>query len=100
MPLRVISLFTYRRSGGGWTADQLGVLRFVRALKKRPLGGHGVVLVNAERRTIKPMNASSAFDWFAEMVLPLLRHELGTLRLALVPVPDSDCIDDSKPSRT
>src|SRR5579863_4065251 len=96
MPLRTISLFTYRTGGGGWTASQLGVLLFVHALKKRGLDGTADVVVKSgePKRRLGARNASDAFDWFAEMVVPLLRKELSTTQIVLVPVPDSGCIDD------
>src|SRR5580700_12062924 len=73
MPLRTISLFTYRTKGGGWTAAQLGVLEFVHALKKQDLEGTARVLVKSGEATrrLAAQNAGDAFDWFAEMVVPL-----------------------------
>jgi hypothetical protein len=93
MPIRSISFFTYRTRGSDWSAPQLGVLRFIRALKQRDLGGCGDVLVNGRepKRRLMQQNATVAFDWFAEMAVPLLREELGTLRVALVPIPNCDC---------
>jgi hypothetical protein len=102
MPLRTISLFTYRTHGGGWTAAQLGVLGFVHALKKKELEGTAHVLVKAGEagRRLAPYNASDAFDWFAEMVVPVLRQELATTRVVLVPIPDCGCTEDVIESRT
>jgi hypothetical protein len=102
MPLRTISLFTYRTKGRGWTAAQLGVLGFVQALKKRDLEGTARVLVKAgeAERRLAARNATDAFDWFAEMVVPLLREELATTRVVLVPVPDCGCTEDVIESRT
>jgi hypothetical protein len=102
MPLRTISLFTYRTKGGGWTAAQLGVLGFVHALKKKDLEGTAHVRVKAgeaTRRLAAP-NASDAFDWFAEMVVPLLGEELATTKVVLVPVPDCGCTEDAIEART
>jgi hypothetical protein len=102
MPLRTISLFTYRTKGGGWTASQLGVLRFVQALKKKDLDGSAEVLIKGvePKRRLTAQNASDAFDWFAEMVVPLLREELATTRVVLVPIPDCSCTEDVTASRT
>src|SRR5580693_2579236 len=102
MPLRTISLFTYRTKGGGWTAAQLGVLEFVHALKKQDLEGTARILVKGGEATrrLAAQNASDAFDWFAEMVVPLLRDELATTRVVLVPVPDCGCTEDVIESRT
>jgi hypothetical protein len=102
MPLRTISLFSYRTKGGGWTASQLGVLMFVDALKKRVLSGTADVLINGgePQRRLGAQNAGDAFDWFAEMVVPLLREELATTRVVLVPIPDCGCTEDVVESRT
>jgi hypothetical protein len=102
MGLRTISLFTYRTKGGGWTAEQLGVLRFVHALKRRDLGGTADVLLQRgqPKRRLEEQNAGEAFDWFAEMVVPVLRDELATTRVVLVPVPDCGCTEDVVESRT
>jgi hypothetical protein len=102
MGLRTISLFTYRTKGGGWTAEQLGVLRFVHALKRRDPGGTADVLLKRgqPKRRLGEENASEAFDWFAEMVIPVLRDELATTRVVLVPIPDSGCTEDVVESRT
>jgi hypothetical protein len=102
MPLRTISLFTYRTKGGGWTAAQLGVLEFVHALKKQDLEGTARVLVKGGEATrrLAAQNASDAFDWFAEMVVPLLREELATTKVVLVPIPDCGCTEDVIESRT
>src|SRR5580704_16324657 len=102
MPLRTISLFTYRTKGGGWTAAQLGVLEFVHALKKQDLEGTARVLVKGGEATrrLAAQNASDAFDWFAEMVVPLLREELATTKVVLVPIPDCGCTEDGIESRT
>ena len=103
----MISFFTYRTSGGGWTPAQVGVLRFVRAIKKQPLavrpGGPdtGYVLVNGTepKRLFRP-NAAAVFDWFAEMAVRWIKEELGTPRIALVPVPNSDGVQHDVPART
>jgi hypothetical protein len=103
MALRTISLFTYRTKGGGWTAAQLGVLRFVQALKKQDLCGTADLCLDSGqqgRRRLSAENAGDAFDWFAEMVVPLLREELGTTQVVLVPVPDCGCTEDVIHSRT
>jgi hypothetical protein len=102
MPLRTISLFTYRTKGGGWTASQLGVLRFVQALKKQDLDGTAEVLVKGgePKRALAAQNAHDAFEWFADMVVPLLRQELATTRVVLVPVPDCGCTEELLESRT
>src|SRR6185436_14700273 len=65
LPIRSISFFTYRTRGGGWTPAQVGVYRFVRAIKKEPLAARpggpdtGYVLVNGTepKRLIRPKNA-------------------------------------------
>jgi hypothetical protein len=102
MGLRTISLFTYRTKGGGWTAEQLGVLRFVHALKRRDLGGTADVLLQRgqPKRRLAEQNAGDAFDWFAEMVVAVLRDELATTRVVLVPIPDCGCTEDVVESRT
>jgi hypothetical protein len=102
MGLRTISLFTYRTKGAGWTSEQLGVLRFVNALKRRDLDGTADVLIRAgqPKRRLEAQNASEAFDWFAEMVVPVLREELATTRVVLVPIPDCGCTEEVAESRT
>jgi hypothetical protein len=102
MPLRTISLFTYRTKGGNWTASQLGVLKFVDALKNKELDGSADVLIKGgePKRRLTSQNAGDAFDWFAEMVVPLLRQELATTRVVLVPIPNCDCTEDVTASRT
>lgn len=108
MPIRSISFFTYRTSGGGWTPAQVGVLRFVRAIKQQSLAVRpdgpdtGYVLVNGiePKRLLRPTNAAEAFDWFAEMATHWIQQELGTSRIALVPIPNSDCVQHAVPART
>jgi hypothetical protein len=108
MPIRSVSFYTYRTSGRGWTAPQIGVLRFVRAIKKQPLaakpGGpdSGYLLVNGTepKRLLRPKNANEAFDWYAEMATKWIRTELGTMRVVLVPIPNSDCTQLVAASRT
>jgi hypothetical protein len=107
MPIRSISFYTYRTSGGGWTHSQIGVLRFVRAIKNQPLSNNGssdvgYLLVNGVQplRLLRQRNASDALDWFAEMAITSIRTELSTTRVALVPIPNSDCIQTVQVSRT
>jgi hypothetical protein len=102
MPIRSISFFTYRSSGGGWTQPQLGVLRFVRAIKDEALGGDGYVLINdtEPKRFLQESNAADAFDWFAEMALRHISKELCTTNVSLVPIPDSGCTENMATSRT
>ena len=102
MPIRSIAFFTYRTSGGGWTQPQLGVLRFVRAIKKQTLGGDGQILINNKepKRLLRQSNSKDAFDWFAEMAVQRIRRELGTLRVVLVPIPNCDCVQGTPSSRT
>jgi hypothetical protein len=109
MPIRLISFYTYRSKGlGDWTDPEVGVLRFVRAIKHEPLANApdkpdlGYVLVNGlePKRELRQDNANDAFDWFGEMAVHWIRRELGTLGVALVPVPDSGCIQGIVASRT
>jgi hypothetical protein len=109
MPIRTICFYTYRSNHNrGWTDPELGVLRFVRAIKQEPLAtkpGHddfGAVLVNGTgpKRELRQTNASDAFDWFAEMAVKRITQELGTLKVALVPIPDSACTKGVAAART
>jgi hypothetical protein len=107
MPIRCITFFTYRTDGGEWTPAQIGVLRFVRAIKNEPLAQRGTsdsgyVLVNGvePKRLLRQQNAHEALEWFAEMAVPRIRKELGTMRSVLVPIPNADCAMGERESRT
>jgi hypothetical protein len=101
MPVRTVSLYTYRTKGSGWTAAQLGVLRFVRALKKEPdLGGRQDIRVNGAVRSLGDENRRDAFEWFGEMAIRVLQDELTTTCVVLVPIPDCQSTLDIIACRT
>jgi hypothetical protein len=109
MPIRTICFYTYRSNHNrGWTDPELGVLRFVRAIKQEPLAtkpgqdDFGAVLVHGTepKRELRQTNAADAFDWFAEMAVERIKRELGTLKVALVPIPNSACTKDVAAART
>jgi hypothetical protein len=109
MPIRTICFYTYRsKHDRGWTDPELGVLRFVRAIKQEPLATEpgqddfGAVLVNGTepKRELRQANAGDAFDWFAEMAVERIQEELGTLKVALVPIPHSACTQGVAAPRT
>jgi len=52
MSLRAVTFFTYRTQGGSrpWSNDELGVLRFVEALKGKTLKNRQTVKINGESR--------------------------------------------------
>jgi hypothetical protein len=100
MPIRTVSLFTYRTNGRDWTPAQIAVLRFVRALKGENVGDRRDVCVNGAARSLGDENADEAFEWFGEMAVRVLEEELETTRVVLVPVPDSASALDVARSRT
>jgi hypothetical protein len=89
VPLRTVSLFSYRTQGLDWNAAQIAVLRFVRALKGERVGDRRSLPVNGNARSLGDENADEAFGWFGEMARAVLLDELGVTTVALVPVPDS-----------
>src|SRR5258708_20103424 len=100
MPIRTICFYTYRsKHDREWTGPELGVLRFVRAIKQEPLAttpgqdDFGAVLVNSTepKRELRQTNAGDAFGWFAEMAVERLERALATLNALLLPIPNSAC---------
>jgi hypothetical protein len=89
LPIKTVSLFTYRTHGWNWSSAEISVLRFVRALKGESVGDRRHVLVNGVLRSLGDENADEAFGWFGEMTIGVLEDELGTTSVVLVPVPDS-----------
>jgi hypothetical protein len=89
MPIKAISLYTYRTRGAEWTAPQLAVLRFKEALKGEPIGKTEMLRVGDDDRPMGPENRADAFKYFGEMATEVIARELGTLRVVLVPIPDS-----------
>ena len=100
VPIRTISLFTYRTHGRDWTASQIAVLHFVRALKGEGIGDRRNVLVNGVARSLGDENADEALGWFGEMAAAVLIDELGTTDVVLVPVPDSASASEVTKCRT
>jgi hypothetical protein len=91
VPIKTVSLFTYRTGGGTtlWTPPQLGVLRFKEALKGEAVGAASSIRVCGRMCEMGPKNRAQAFEYFGEMALEVLEDELATSRVILVPVPDS-----------
>lgn len=103
--IREVSLFSYRSYRGrrDWSQAELGVLRFVRAIKCRPvsaIGGPAPLRVKGKTHQIGSANPDDAFEWFGELAHDVLVAELGTTRVVLVPVPNSDCTRSQTPART
>lgn len=107
MPIREVSLFAYRSylkdRNRPWSDAELGVLRFVKAIKKRPvndIGGPAPLRVNGKIYQIGRANPEDAFKWFGQLAIDILIKELGTTRVVLVPVPDSGCTRFDTSART
>jgi hypothetical protein len=100
MPIRTVSMFTYRTHGRSWTSAQIAVLHFVRALKAEPIGDRRDVVVNGVPRSLGDENADEALGWFGEMAAAVIAEELGTTAVVLVPVPDSASASGVKKCRT
>ena len=103
--IRAVTFFSYRSyvspyKAQPWTDAELGVLRFVRAIKARPVGGSSPIVVRGALCHISKDTAGKALGWFAEMAVDMLEHYLETTRVVLVPIPDADCTLSGMASRT
>jgi hypothetical protein len=104
MPIREISFFSYRSykgRGRTWSSAELGVLRFVRSIKQADdIGDSETLRVNGVLQQIGQGNPEDAFEWFGSLANDVLKAELGTTEVVLVPVPNSDCTRHDTPART
>ena len=98
--IQVFCCFSHFTGDGLRQDPHYGVGQFVNALKGRPLSGYAYLRVARDepRRRLDGGNAALAFEWFGEMAAGWVAA-LGS-PIALVPIPDSRCIDSEHSART
>jgi hypothetical protein len=102
MPLKVVSLSTYRTSKGtGWSKADYNASRFVKAIKEKPVKGYGYVPVGGGKVLL--LDASTAKDapaMFAQRAAIVVKwDQVGPV--AFVPLPNSSCaVNTDQPPRT
>jgi hypothetical protein len=92
MSLTVFCCCTYRTAGETFTQADWGALKFIKAIKSKPVNGYAQVPVfgQSKREFLNATTASQAPDWFGRMVANGLRwSSVGAV--TLVPIPNSAC---------
>jgi len=92
MALRVISFATYLTNVDVvWRGEDYDALKFVKAIKGKPINKYAYVPVGKVRRLLEERNADDAIGWFGEMAMAPTRDLRIPHPLILVPIPNSSC---------
>lgn len=101
MGLSVFCFCTYRTAGDNFTQADWGALKFIKAIKGKPVNGYAQVPIfgQTKREFLNAATASQAPDWFGRMVANGLRwSKVG--EIVLVSIPNSACdINSSQPPK-
>jgi predicted amidophosphoribosyltransferase len=92
MALRVISFATYLTNVDVvWRGEDYDALKFVKAIKGKPINKYAYVPVGKAKRLLQERNADDAIGWFGEMAMAPTRDLRIPHPLILVPIPNSSC---------
>jgi predicted amidophosphoribosyltransferase len=92
MALRVISFATYLTNVDVvWRGEDYDALKFVKAIKGKPINKYAYVPVGKAKRLLQERNADDAITWFGEMAMAPTRDLRIPRPLVLVPIPNSSC---------
>jgi hypothetical protein len=92
MALRVISFATYLTNVDvAWRGEDYDALKFVKAIKGKPINKYAHVPVGKVRRLLQERNADDTIGWFGEMAMAPTRDLRIPHPLILVPIPNSSC---------
>ncbi len=92
MALRVISFATYLTNVDVvWRGEDYDALKFVKAIKGKPINNYAYVPVGKAKRLLQERNADDAIGWFGEMAMAPTTAVRLPRPLILVPIPNSSC---------
>jgi predicted amidophosphoribosyltransferase len=92
MALRVISFATYLTNVDVvWRGEDYDALKFVKAIKGKPINKYAYVPVGKAKRLLEERNADDAIAWFGEMAIAPTRNLRIPRPLIFVPIPNSSC---------
>ena len=92
MALRVISFATYLTNVDvAWRGEDYDALKFVKAIKGKPINKYAYVPVGKAKRRLEQGNADDAIGWFGELAMAPTRDSRLPRPLILVPIPNSSC---------
>jgi hypothetical protein len=92
MALRVISFATYLTNVDVvWRGEDYDALKFVKAIKGKPINKYAYVPVGKAKRLLQERNADDAIGWFGEMAMAPTMDLRIPHPLILVPIPNSSC---------
>ena len=79
MALRVISFATYLTNVDVvWRGEDYDALKFVKAIKGKPINKYAYVPVGKAKRLLKERNADDAIGWFGEMAMAPFQRPANT----------------------
>ena len=92
MALKVISFATYLTNVNVvWRGEDYDALKFVKAIKGKPINKYAYVPVGNTRRLLQQQNADDAIGWFGEIASAPTKDQRLASPLILVPIPNSSC---------
>jgi hypothetical protein len=92
MALKVISFATYLTNVNVvWRGEDYDALKFVKAVKGKPINRYAYVPVGNTRRLLQQQNADDAIGWFGEIAAAPTENQRLASPLILVPIPNSSC---------